>query len=118
MEVSEPASKLLGVSKASFASAAEMHPLTGMEVGGVTPLALPPDLPLYIDGRVMDRDAVIVGGGGRDSKIRVSPEVFLRMGGVVVPDLARKRDDAVADELRSEPIENLPAGETVPLAET
>ena len=33
--------KLMGVSKASFASAEEMKILTGMEVGGLTPFSLP-----------------------------------------------------------------------------
>ena len=44
--------KLLGVSKASFATSEEMIELTGMEAGGVTPFALPADLPIYVNGRV------------------------------------------------------------------
>src|SRR2546426_2306315 len=53
LDVNKKVTKLMGVSKASFASADEMHALTGMEVGGVTPFSLPPGIPLYVDSRVM-----------------------------------------------------------------
>ncbi len=49
LDVNKRVRKLMGVSKASFASAEEMHALTGMEVGGVTPFSLPADMPLYVD---------------------------------------------------------------------
>ena len=48
-----------------------------MVLGGVTPLALPADLPLWIDQKVMEADYVILGGGSRSSKIKVTPDVFL-----------------------------------------
>jgi prolyl-tRNA editing enzyme YbaK/EbsC (Cys-tRNA(Pro) deacylase) len=41
------------VLKVSFADAEEMMALTGIQVGGVTPLALPSGLPLYVDDRIM-----------------------------------------------------------------
>jgi prolyl-tRNA editing enzyme YbaK/EbsC (Cys-tRNA(Pro) deacylase) len=79
----------LGAKRASFASADETAALTGMMIGGVTPFALPVGLPLWIDERVMQRDAVVVGGGSRSLKVRVSPGVFRSMAGAeVVPDLA------------------------------
>ena len=78
-----------GVRKASFASAEETVELTGMRIGGVTPFALPPTLPVWVDERVMDRASVVLGGGSRSLKIRVSPEVFRHLPGVeVVADLA------------------------------
>ena len=43
VDVNKRVRKLMGVSKASFASAEEMKKLTGMEVGGVTPFSLPKD---------------------------------------------------------------------------
>src|SRR5262245_189826 len=49
LDVNKCVTRLLGVSKASFASAEEMAALTGMQVGGVTPFSLPPDVPLFID---------------------------------------------------------------------
>jgi len=37
----------------------------------------------------MALDWLILGGGGRDTKIRTTPEVFRRMpGATIVPDLA------------------------------
>src|SRR5438128_7895887 len=37
LDVNKKVTKLMGISKASFASAEEMQTLTGMQVGGVTP---------------------------------------------------------------------------------
>jgi prolyl-tRNA editing enzyme YbaK/EbsC (Cys-tRNA(Pro) deacylase) len=91
LDVNKKVTELLGVARASFASADEMHALTGMEVGGLTPLALPQDLPLYIDARIRDLDWVIIGSGGRSSKIQISPEVFPRVGGRFI-DLAKDPD--------------------------
>ena len=78
--------KLMGVSRASFASAAEVIELTGMMIGGVTPFALPEDLPVYVDRRVMELERVIVGSGSRSSKILVSPEALERLPSAQVVD--------------------------------
>ena len=73
----------------SFASAEETKDLTGMMIGGVTALALPAGLPLWVDERVMARPSIVLGGGSRSLKIRVAPEVLLRLPGTeVVGDLA------------------------------
>jgi prolyl-tRNA editing enzyme YbaK/EbsC (Cys-tRNA(Pro) deacylase) len=88
LDVNKRVRGLLGVSKASFASAEEMGELTGMEVGGVTPFSLPTELPLYVDERVMNQEWVILGGGGRGIKIKISPEVFVKLGADVVSKLA------------------------------
>ena len=53
LDVNKRVRKLMGVPKASFASAEEMVVLTGMEVGGVTPFSLPEGLQLYVDSRIM-----------------------------------------------------------------
>jgi prolyl-tRNA editing enzyme YbaK/EbsC (Cys-tRNA(Pro) deacylase) len=66
----------LGTRKASFASATDTEALTGMTIGGVTPLALPADLPVWVDARVMERDQIVLGGGSRSVKVRVTPEIF------------------------------------------
>ncbi len=65
--------------KASFASPEETRALAGMSIGGVTPVALPDGLPVWVNGRVMARPAVVLGGGSRSLKVRVSPELFERM---------------------------------------
>ena len=84
LDVNHAVRDLLGVNKVSFASAEEMNALTGMRVGGVTAFGLPDGLPLYVDARVMDLEWIILGTGGRNGKIRISPEVFHRMAGVKV----------------------------------
>ena len=88
LDVNKRVTKLMGVSKASFASAEEMMTLTGMQVGGVTPFSLPPGLPLYVDDRIPPLDWIILGGGGRSLKIKTSPEVFTKLGAEVVSGLA------------------------------
>jgi len=84
LDVNHAVRDLLGVNKVSFATAEEMNALTGMKVGGVTAFGLPESLPLYVDARVMDLEWIILGTGGRNGKIRISPEVFHRIPGVKV----------------------------------
>ena len=84
--------KRLASRRVSFASAAETERLTGMSVGGVTPLGLPADLPLWVDARIMRRSEVILGGGTRHSKIRVPPAIFEGSSGAqIVEGLAVER---------------------------
>jgi prolyl-tRNA editing enzyme YbaK/EbsC (Cys-tRNA(Pro) deacylase) len=81
--------RLMNASRISFASAEETRALTGMMIGGVTVLALPPDLPIYVDDTLMDLPWIVLGGGSRALKIRVSPEVFRQLpGATVVPGLS------------------------------
>ena len=80
----------LGARKVSFASAELTRKLTGMEIGGVTPLCLPVGLPIWIDAAVMDCDYVVLGGGNRSSKIKADPQILLLQADVeVVPELAK-----------------------------
>lgn len=89
LDVNHAVRGLLGASKVSFASADETQALTGMLLGGVTVFALPADLPIYVDDKVMAHDWVILGSGSRSSKVRVSPEVLGRLPGArVVPGLS------------------------------
>jgi prolyl-tRNA editing enzyme YbaK/EbsC (Cys-tRNA(Pro) deacylase) len=89
LDVNGTVRRRLGVKRASFASADETAELTGMMIGGVTPFALPARLPLWVDERVMGRDTVVLGGGSRSLKVRLSPVVFGSMPDAeVVPDLA------------------------------
>ena len=76
--------KKMGARKVSFASADETRELTGMEIGGVTPLALPAELPIWIDAAVMERDYVVLGGGNRHSKIKADSQILLRQANVEV----------------------------------
>ncbi len=91
LDVNRRVRKLLGVPKASFATAEEMITLTGMQVGGVTPFALPAELPLYVDERIMRLDWIILGSGGRAAKIKIAPEVFTKLGATIIADLGLER---------------------------
>lgn len=70
--------------KASFADGPAMAEVTGMVAGGVTPFGLPPELPLWIDRRVMERDRVVLGGGSRRYKLIAAPELLTRLPGAEV----------------------------------
>jgi prolyl-tRNA editing enzyme YbaK/EbsC (Cys-tRNA(Pro) deacylase) len=76
LDVNRVVRKRLQARRVSFASADETRELTGMEIGGVTPICLPLELPLWIDQRVMEARYVILGGGNRASKIKISPHIF------------------------------------------
>ena len=93
LDVNHAVRKLMNVSKLSFATAEETKALTGMMIGGVTIFALPPDLPVYVDERLMALDWVVLGGGSRSTKIKASPEVFRRLPNTtIVPNLATDAD--------------------------
>lgn len=74
LDVNKAVRKLLEVRKLSFAPPDLVREVTGMEIGGVTPFALPADLPLYLDARIREVDRAIVGGGSRRLKVLLDPE--------------------------------------------
>jgi prolyl-tRNA editing enzyme YbaK/EbsC (Cys-tRNA(Pro) deacylase) len=79
LDVNRTVRQRLGVRKASFASVDETRDLTGMMIGGVTVFGLPPDLPIWVDARVMQRARVVLGGGSRSCKVVAPPEVLRRL---------------------------------------
>ena len=84
LDVNRTVRRKMGVRKVSFAPPEATAEITGMMIGGVTPFALPADLPLWIDAAVMEPDWVIVGGGSRSMKIKVVPAVLERLPGAEV----------------------------------
>ncbi len=80
----------LGVKKASFASADETRDMTGMLIGGVTPIALPGEIPIWVDAAVMTPASIVLGGGDRSTKLRMTPQMLVSLPNVeVVDDLAK-----------------------------
>ena len=88
LDVNRAVRRLLDAAKVSFASADETRGLTGMLIGGVTVFALPADLPIYVDDKVMALEWAILGSGSRSSKVRVSPEALRRLPGVQIVPLS------------------------------
>jgi prolyl-tRNA editing enzyme YbaK/EbsC (Cys-tRNA(Pro) deacylase) len=80
----------LDVRKASFAATDAAVALTGMEYGGITPIGLPPDWPVYVDAAVAAGDRVVIGSGVRRSKLILpGPALTTLPGATLVPGLAR-----------------------------
>lgn len=92
LDVNRVVKQRLGTRKASFASADETRALTGMEIGGVTAFGLPDGLPLWVDGAVMGRERIVLGGGSRSWKVIAPPAILRTLPNVeVVEDLAAPR---------------------------
>jgi len=73
----------LGTRKASFAGGEEVEALTGMTIGGITPLSLPVGMPLWVDERVMQCPRIVLGGGSRSCKVLAAPAILTALGGEV-----------------------------------
>ena len=92
LDVNNVVRREMGVRKASFAGADPVRELTGMEIGGVTPFGLPPEVPILVDARVMAPDWIILGGGNRSSKLRLAPDALRAVPSLrVVEGLAIQR---------------------------
>jgi prolyl-tRNA editing enzyme YbaK/EbsC (Cys-tRNA(Pro) deacylase) len=55
--------------KATFAPLDDVVAVTGMEYGGITPVGLPGQWPIFIDARVVEQAHVVIGSGIRGSKL-------------------------------------------------
>ena len=92
LDVNHKLRDVLGEKRLSFADAGESVAVTGMLVGGVTPFGLPDHVPVLVDQAVMERPEIVLGGGGRDTKLRLAPSELLKVPGLqVVPGLANPR---------------------------
>ena len=66
----------MSVGRISFAKSEQTKEVTGMMIGGVTLFGLPKNLKIYADKQLLDLDYIILGGGGRSTKIKISPNVL------------------------------------------
>lgn len=89
LDVNGVVRRRFGTRKASFAPSDDVVATTGMAIGGVTPLALPDGLPLWVDARVMERDRIVLGAGSRNAKVLAPPAILMALGGEIVVDLAK-----------------------------
>jgi prolyl-tRNA editing enzyme YbaK/EbsC (Cys-tRNA(Pro) deacylase) len=74
----------LDVRKASFAPMAEAVALTGMEYGGITPIGLPADWPIFVDEAVANAARVVIGSGVRRSKLTLPGAALASLRGATV----------------------------------
>ncbi len=81
LDVNKRVRKLMGVRRASFASADQTVEVTGMMIGGVTPFGLPEDVPVYVDEPIAGLDYVILGSGSRSSKMKMAGREFTKVPG-------------------------------------
>jgi prolyl-tRNA editing enzyme YbaK/EbsC (Cys-tRNA(Pro) deacylase) len=92
LDVNHKLREVLGEKRLSFADAEETVATTGMLVGGVAPFGLPDTVPVLVDAAVMERPEIVLGGGGRDTKLRLAPRELEKLPGLqVVPGLANPR---------------------------
>ena len=82
LDVNRRVRRLMGVSRASFASPEETRELTGMMIGGVTAMALPGNLPIYADHRLLEMDYIILGAGSRSAKVKLPPQELSKLPGL------------------------------------
>jgi prolyl-tRNA editing enzyme YbaK/EbsC (Cys-tRNA(Pro) deacylase) len=61
--------RMLDARKASFAAMDDAVAQTEMEYGGITPLGLPPDWPIFVDAQAAKPPLVVIGSGVRRSKL-------------------------------------------------
>ena len=80
-DVNHVVKKRMDVRKASFLPVERAVEMSGMEYGGITPIGLPEDWRLFIDGAVADRATVLIGSGVRHSKILVPGALLVALPG-------------------------------------
>jgi prolyl-tRNA editing enzyme YbaK/EbsC (Cys-tRNA(Pro) deacylase) len=78
--------RLLDVRKISFASMDVAVSASSMEYGGITPIGLPLEWPVFIDRAVVDAGHVVVGSGVRRSKIVVAGSTLAALPNATVID--------------------------------
>lgn len=83
------AAAALGVKRATMADPAVAERVTGMVVGGISPVGQKRSLPTVVDESALLFDVVYVSGGRRGLDIGLSPTDLVRMTGATVADVAR-----------------------------
>lgn len=90
VDVNGVVKKRLDARKISFAPMDDAVALTGMAYGGITPIGLPADWPVWVAPGVAEADAVVVGSGTRAGKLAVPGDLLASLPqATVVEDLAR-----------------------------
>lgn len=90
VDVNNVVRRRLDVRKASFAAMEVAVAASGMEYGGITPVGLPADWPVWVDAAVADTEWVCIGAGNRTAKLLLPGADLLKLPGAErVEGLAR-----------------------------
>ncbi len=90
VDVNNVVRRKLDVRKCSFAPMDVAVAASGMEYGGITPVGLPAEWPVWVDAAVADTDVLMIGAGNRTAKLIVSGAELLNLPGAErVEGLAR-----------------------------
>ena len=90
VDVNNAVRRRLDVRKASFAPRELAVAASGMEYGGITPVGLPSDWPVWVDAVVVEANWVCIGAGNRTAKLLLRGADLLNLpGSERVEDLAR-----------------------------
>ncbi|UOQ90950.1 YbaK/EbsC family protein [Agromyces endophyticus] len=88
LDVNGAVRRHLDARKLSFAPMDLAVELTGMQVGGITPVGLPDGWPILVDESVAAHERLIIGSGNRDAKLLVSGAYLARLPGAEVLPIA------------------------------
>jgi len=80
-------SKILGAKKVRFADEQTVTNTTGFPPGGVSPIGLANDIPLYLDQSLWDFAIVYAAAGTANSALPVSPDRLCEITGAQVIDV-------------------------------
>ncbi|MGN6089312.1 MAG: YbaK/EbsC family protein [Actinomycetales bacterium] len=83
-DVNGLAKRQLDVRKASFLPMDQAVADSGMAYGGITPLGLPQDWPVFVDARVVEQPWVVIGSGTRTGKLAIPGVAAAELPGAVV----------------------------------
>jgi len=78
--------------KAKMLPGAEASEITGHPVGGITPLCVPADLPVYFDLGLKRYDEVVTAAGSTHAAIRIPPNRFAEIVSASWVDVCRDED--------------------------
>lgn len=81
--------KTLGAKKVRFADAETAEAATGFPPGGVSPVGLATEIPLYLDQSLWDYQTVYTAAGTANSALPLSPDRLQELTGASVIDVCK-----------------------------
>ena len=87
--------KLVGAKKLKMATHQEAEAMTGLQVGGISPLALiNKGFAIYLDNLAEAQPRIFVSAGERGTQIKLSPKDLSKLTGARVADLSSIESEA------------------------